>query len=189
MLAVYKSIEVDSPPTMEEELRGLSVENCRMLGEQEGSSLDKVEYKPPVKLKRQGRVSERPHVILKQDSDDRLRQETKLVILEYLSSLPPENISARNRKEYVGGTSVVKAKTIHSSERPFLDVIEKRQKGSITRRNSDEYDARVRNKLNKMATPLREKLTPEILDDIKKFNKCELKTGGKKARRSMPYLR
>ena len=153
-----------------------------------GQEFCKLEGKPPVKLKRQSRVGERPKLNLKKDSLERMQQETKLVVLEYLSSLPSEKISARNGKEH-GGASVVKAKTIHTSERPFLDVIVKRKKGSVTRRNSEEYDAKVREKLIKMAKPLRKKLTPEILQDIKTFDKDKLKQGQSTVkRRDIPYL-
>lgn len=160
------------------------------LREKDEFSLYNVEGRPAVTLKRQGRVSERPKVTLRHDDEDRLRQETKLVILEYLSSLPPERISARNRKEHQGSASVVKAKTIHSSERPFFDVIVKKRKSSITRRKSEEYDQKVKEKLNKMAVPLWKKLTPEVLDDIRNFDKCALKKGETRSkRRSSPFLR
>ena len=182
--------KIDSRSAIGEQLNGTATNDNIFHEEKEGMPFCDVEEKPSVKLKRQGRVTERPKLNLKQDSRERLRQETKLVILEYLSNLPPEKISARNRKEHQKGTSVVKAKTIHSSERPFFDVIEKKRKGSITRRNSEEYDAKVRDKLNKMARPLRKKLTPEILEEIKKFDKCVLKRGDVRARRrTSPHLR
>ena len=145
------------------------------------------------KLKRQCRVENKPDLKLKLESKERMRQETKLVILEFLSSLPPEpeRISARYRRENRGPTSVSKAKTIHSSERPFLDVIEKRKRLPVTRRNSEEYDQKVREKLAKMAKPLRKRLTPEVLSDIKSFDKAKLKkeTNGRKTMQNLPHLR
>lgn len=146
-------------------------------------------------IKRQPRVAQRPpNPKLKfVDGMERMRQETKLVVLEYLSNLPVEQISARNRHcQKERGNSVVKAKTIHSCERPFVEVIEKkrREHSPLKRRKSEQYDKKVREKLQRMANPIRKRLSPEVLEDIKQFDKGKLKDAPqKKNRKSLPFLR
>ena len=127
-------------------------------------------------LKRRPRVENlsvtRPRI----DENELMREETKLVVLEYLSSLPPNRIKARARHSQ---NHVVKAQTIHSSERPFLEYIEKKKNqtaaAALSRRNSEQYDDNIREKLRSMAVPLRKKLTPEVSNDIASFDKNKLK--------------
>lgn len=167
--------------------------NDKQMDEEDRTLISKISKKPPpIKLKRQKRVEKKPTIFSpKEMSRERIEQETKLVVLEYLSSHSPERISSRSETEHRGRASVFKARTIHSSERPFLDIIERRNKGKVVRSNSEEYDAKVREKLIKMARPLRRQLTPDILDDIKSFDKETLKKGQKTVgkRDRIPCLR
>lgn len=180
-----------SPSDSVELLKGKSVESPKENG---GSGDDRLLHsnlarKPPVRKKK---VEKRPsNIIVKEDSKERMRQETRLAVLEYLSSLSPERRCSNNQAQHRGGTSVVKARTIHSSERPFLDVIEKRKKRRVTRRNSEEYDTKVREKLLKMVKPLRQKLTPDILNEINRFDASTLRREEDVVakRRSIPNLR
>ena len=145
-------------------------------------------------IKRQPRVGQRPpNPKLKFDGMERMRQETKLVVLEYLSNLPSEQISARNKHyQKERGNSVVKARTIHSCERPFVEVIEKkkREHSPLKRRKSEQYDKKVREKLQQMAHPIRKRLSPAVLQDIKQFDKGKLRdVPQRKNRQSLPFLR
>lgn len=132
------------------------------------------------KLKRQTRVENKSSLKkLNLDEMEMMRQETKLVVLEYLSSLPPEQIKARNRSS-TGSILKTKSKTIHASVQPFVDVIGKRKqsgKGKLLRRNSEQYDQRLREKFRSMADPLRKSISPEILSEIAQFNKDKLRGG------------
>ena len=145
-------------------------------------------------IKRQPRVGQRPpNPRLKFDGMERMRQETKLVVLEYLSNLPSEQISGRSKRcQKERGNSVVKARTIHSCERPFVEVIEKkkREHSPLKRRKSEQYDKKVREKLQQMADPIRKRLSPEVLEDIKQFDKGRLRdVPQRKNRQSLPFLR
>eukprot|EP00794_Sanderia_malayensis_P012939 gene12939-14269_t len=148
-------------------------------------------------LKRKPRVEENHRPELKMKFIDRrelMRQETKLVVLEYLSSLPLQKIPLRKKSQSASAPApssnnqVLKAKTIHSSERPFVEVIEreKRRSSKLKRRNSEQHDAKVREKLKSMAVPLKKTLTPEILHDITKFDRDSLKN--QTCRRRSPCL-
>ena len=119
---------------------------------------------------------------LKLDEIELMKQETKLFVLDYLSTLPKDALRARNGPK----TNVVKAKTIHFGERPVLDI--KKQKGNLKRSSSDKYDEEVREKFKQMAEPIRRRLSYQIRRDIVNFNKHKLRHTGirQKERSSLP---
>ena len=106
---------------------------------------------------------------------DRMKEETRFVVLEYLSSLPAEKVRGRNRQS----SMPVNANLSHSWPNECQP-----------RRGSDVHDRKVRERLTNMLDPLRKKLSQDLLADITTFDKKRLKSApDNDGRCQLPCLR
>ena len=141
--------------------------------------------------------------------DEIMEKETKLIVLEFLSSLRPDMLTARNSvndssfntslDDYQNGKKSVKAHTVTIGEQERKEILahlEKQQSVKrLNRSSSDVSDAQhqiMRRKLQNMQKPIRKWMDQNLKTEIVQFNKENLKksprmTKHKGTKRSMSF--
>ena len=143
------------------------------------------------------------HNMRRYTSHEMMEKETKLVVLEYLSTLSPDQLSARNkspkfREETTDVTyhKAVKAQTIAVSDegqrQELMKKIQEAGSKRVSRSQSDVWDgySNRQEKLRRMQVPIRKWMKRNLHKDILNFNtanlrRTETETTGKSPRETL----